>query len=406
MSSLFSKLGGSPKAPKSPPNGTDDQQTLDGAKDSETEVLDESEGSIIMSLISQLRIGMDLSKVTFPTFVLEPRSMLERITDFMSHPDLIFGAENEQEAETRFLKVLRYYMSGWHNKPRGVKKPYNPVLGEFFRCRFEYKDGSSGFYVAEQVSHHPPISAYYYISPANKVMIAGEFRPKSKFLGNSVATIMEGESRVYLMGKEEDGVYRITMPNMYARGILFGKMVLELGETSAITNPATEMSCEVQFKTKGMFSGTYNAIAGKVKKGSSDVGELSGTWNESMSYKSKATHESEILFDVSTDGKNMPKKLVSPESEQEPNESRRLWSKLTNAIRNKNMDAATESKAEVEDAQREDAKKREESGQKHVPRFFELRDGLWHATIELPQGTEEQITAVQTWIWPEGSARP
>lgn len=37
------------------------------------------------------RVGMDLSKVTFPTFVLEPRSMLERITDFMSHPDLIFG---------------------------------------------------------------------------------------------------------------------------------------------------------------------------------------------------------------------------------------------------------------------------------------------------------------------------
>lgn len=36
-------------------------------------------------------IGMDLQRVAFPTFVLEPRSMLERITDFMSHPDLIFG---------------------------------------------------------------------------------------------------------------------------------------------------------------------------------------------------------------------------------------------------------------------------------------------------------------------------
>ncbi len=34
---------------------------------------------------------MDLSKVTFPTFVLEPHSMLERITVFMSHPALIFG---------------------------------------------------------------------------------------------------------------------------------------------------------------------------------------------------------------------------------------------------------------------------------------------------------------------------
>ena len=77
---------------------------------------DEDEGSIIASMISQLRsvqcgiapdmntrltildlcgkhsrVGMDLSKVTFPTFVLEPRSMLERITDFMSHPELIFG---------------------------------------------------------------------------------------------------------------------------------------------------------------------------------------------------------------------------------------------------------------------------------------------------------------------------
>ena len=33
----------------------------------------------------------DLHKVTFPTFVLEPRSMLEHITDFMSNPNFLFG---------------------------------------------------------------------------------------------------------------------------------------------------------------------------------------------------------------------------------------------------------------------------------------------------------------------------
>lgn len=27
---------------------------------------------------------------------------------------------------------------------------YNPVLGEFFRCRYDYSDGSRGFYIAEQ----------------------------------------------------------------------------------------------------------------------------------------------------------------------------------------------------------------------------------------------------------------
>ena len=55
------------------------------------------------------------------------------------------------------------------------------------------------------MSHHPPISAFYYTSPANKVTIIGELRPKSRFLGNSVSTIMEGENRVVLNGRPEDG---------------------------------------------------------------------------------------------------------------------------------------------------------------------------------------------------------
>ena len=79
------------------------------------------------------------------------------------------------------------------------------MLGEFFRCRYDYPNGTQGFYIAEQVSHHPPISAYFYLSPANKVRIIGELRPNGKFLGNSVSTTMEGENRVFLMGRPEDG---------------------------------------------------------------------------------------------------------------------------------------------------------------------------------------------------------
>jgi len=55
------------------------------------------------------------------------------------------------------------------------------------------------------VSHHPPVSAFFYISPANRVSIIGELRPKSRFLGNSVSTIMEGENRVRLLGAASDG---------------------------------------------------------------------------------------------------------------------------------------------------------------------------------------------------------
>src|ERR1700683_1822255 len=57
--------------------------------------------------------------------------------------------------------------------------------------------------------------------------------------------------------------------------------------------------------------------------------------------------------------------------------SSRLWSKLTYAIDLKDMEAATEAKSAVEDAQREMRRKMEESGQKHAPRFFQLHDGRW-----------------------------
>ncbi|CAE7191225.1 unnamed protein product [Rhizoctonia solani] len=268
MGLLSGLQGGASNVRKRVAGGGDQDRAPEGSYPDDTSILDENEGSIVMSIISQLRwdlsvssrrvkltcwicrIGMDLQRVAFPTFVLEPRSMLERITDFMSHPDLIFGAENDPQPEERFIRVLRYYLSGWHIKPKGVKKPYNPVLGEFFRCRYDYPNGSQAFYIAEQVSHHPPVSAYFYISPANKVRIVGELRPKSKFLGNSVMTVMEGENRVLLMGKPEDGEYVISMPNMYARGILFGRMVLELGDVCAVKCEKTGMTCDVDFKTK------------------------------------------------------------------------------------------------------------------------------------------------------------
>lgn len=342
----------------------------EGAADEDIEELDENNGSILLSLISQLRIGMDLHKVALPTFVLEPRSMLERVTDFLSHPDIIFGAGSEADAEKRFLAVLTYYMSGWHIKPRGVKKPYNPVLGEFFRCQYEYPNGTRGYYIAEQVSHHPPISAYYYVSEANNLVIYGDLRPKSKFLGNSAATLMGGSSNVVFLDRLSDGPYQIGMPNMYARGILFGKMVLELGDTSRVENKANDMFCDVEFKTKGYFTGTYNAVAARVTHGKKQIGELNGKWSDTLHYTDSNTGATTVIFDAKM--ANYVQKQVPPISEQEPNESQRLWQTVTEGIKTKNMDLATDAKVKVEESQRQKTRERESRGEQWSPRFFVL----------------------------------
>ncbi|WFD33355.1 hypothetical protein MCUN1_000168 [Malassezia cuniculi] len=350
--------------------GSKEDAPPEGVPPEDVEELDEESGNILLSLISQLRIGMDLHKVTLPTFVLEPRSMLERITDFLSHPDIIFGAGREPDAQKRFLAVLTYYMSGWHIKPRGVKKPYNPVLGEFFRCSYDYPNGTRGFYIAEQVSHHPPISAYYYVSEANNLIIYGDIRPKSKFLGNSAATLMDGTSHVVFLDRLADGAYQISMPNMYARGILFGKMVMELGDTSRVENKNTNLSCDVEFKVKGYFTGSYNAISARVQRGNKTIGELSGRWSDVLEYKDSSTGKSSVMFDAKN--AKFAQKKVAPISEQEPNESQRLWQTVTEGIKTKNMDLATEAKTKIEDAQRQSTREREERGQTWSPKYFAL----------------------------------
>ncbi|CAG8569795.1 9838_t:CDS:2, partial [Ambispora gerdemannii] len=59
-----------------------------------------------------------------------------------------------------------------------------------------------------------------------------------------------------------------------------------------------------------------------------------------------------------------------PEEEQEENESRRLWSKVTSALIARNLDLATEEKTLIEDSQRNEAKSREAEGIDWRPRYF------------------------------------
>jgi hypothetical protein len=65
------------------------EEADESAGDEDREVLPEENKSILLGMIKQLKNGMDLSRVTLPTFVLEPRSFLERLTDFMLHPQPI-----------------------------------------------------------------------------------------------------------------------------------------------------------------------------------------------------------------------------------------------------------------------------------------------------------------------------
>lgn len=71
---------------------------------------------------------------------------------------------------------------------------------------------------------------------------------------------------------------------MYARGILFGKMKYELGDHSFVRCPENGLLADIEFKTKGYFGGTYNAIGGVIKneRTGETLYELSGMWSGEM----------------------------------------------------------------------------------------------------------------------------
>ena len=74
---------------------------------------------------------------------------------------------------------------------------------------------------------------------------------------------------------------------MYARGILFGKMKYELGDHSYVRCPENNLVADIEFRTRGYFSGYYNAIGGFIKDESTNrnLYELSGFWNGEMFIK-------------------------------------------------------------------------------------------------------------------------
>lgn len=53
------------------------------------EELAEENKSLIWCLVKQVRPGMDLSKVVLPTFILEPRSFLDKLSDYYYHADVL-----------------------------------------------------------------------------------------------------------------------------------------------------------------------------------------------------------------------------------------------------------------------------------------------------------------------------
>ncbi|XP_065415372.1 oxysterol-binding protein-related protein 8 isoform X10 [Chrysemys picta bellii] len=348
----------------------------------QTETVSEENKSLIWMLLKQVRPGMDLSKVVLPTFILEPRSFLDKLSDYYYHADFLSEAALEENAYNRMKKVVKWYLSGFYKKPKGLKKPYNPILGETFRCMWIHpRTNSKTFYIAEQVSHHPPVSAFYVSNRKDGFCLSGSILAKSKFYGNSLSAILDGDGRLMFLNRGED--YVMTMPYAHCKGILYGTMTLELGGTVNIACEKTGYSATIEFKLKPFLGNndSVNQISGKIKLGKEVLATLEGHWDSEIIISDKKTDVSETFWNPTSEirQRRLTRYTVKFD-EQDDFESEKLWQQVTRAITNKDQTEATNEKCVLEDAQRKAAKERKLKGEDWTCKLFEQDSitGEWH----------------------------
>ncbi|XP_076861792.1 oxysterol-binding protein-related protein 5 isoform X2 [Brachyhypopomus gauderio] len=340
----------------------DEEEMGEAGEASQVETVSDENKGLIWTLLKQLRPGMDLSKVVLPTFILEPRSFLDKLSDYYYHANLLSQAVREESPYCRIKQVLRWYLSGFYKKPKGLKKPYNPILGERFRCCWLHpQTDSCTFYIAEQVSHHPPVSAFYISNKKDGFCISGSILAKSKFYGNSLSAILDGKARLLFLTRDEE--YVITMPYAHCKGILYGTMTLELGGKITIECEKTKYCAELEFKLKPFLGSSCNVnqVSGKIRVGEDVLATVDGHWDGEVLLHEKKTGHQVVLWNPSAEVRRQRlKRQVVQLTQQGPFESERLWTNVTSAIMAKDQNKATQEKFVLEEQQRQEARERGE----------------------------------------------
>eukprot|EP01135_Chromosphaera_perkinsii_P000382 Nk52_evm29s78 gene=Nk52_evmTU29s78 len=208
-----------------------------------------------VSIVSFLKnaFSQDLSKLSFPTDVLEPISMLQRVCEELDYAEILDKAAAESCPCKRFAYIYGFTIAPYCTFFRG-RKPFTPLLGETFELDLMKERGFRA--VAEQVSVNPSIIALHCESSSwsfdfnleEQISFMGTYitvNPK----GNLVIKIYE-TGDVYVCNRPNGGIYNILFGTMY--GDIYGDVKLE--------NVATGEYLKIPYRSYSDIGDSYKEV--------------------------------------------------------------------------------------------------------------------------------------------------
>ncbi|CAG5890434.1 unnamed protein product [Menidia menidia] len=339
--------------------------------------------SISLWNILRNNIGKDLSKVAMPVQLNEPINTLQRLCEELEYSDLLDTANQTEDPYQRMVYVATFaitaYASTYH---RAGSKPFNPVLGETFECDRPDK----GFrFIAEQVSHHPPVSACQ--SDSRNFSFWQDVRWKNKFWGKSMEIVPIGTTHVTLPAFGDH--YEWNKVTSCIHNILSGQRWIEHYGEMAIKNINSDVcQCKITFIKARSWSSSVNEIEGVITDSNGKVvHSIFGKWHESVFQGDPPSATciwransmpvdqeqyygfTQFAIELNELDSNLKSLLPATDTRFRPDQ--RL-------LEEGNVDGAEEQKQRIEQLQRERRKVLQENNMSHQPRFFKKsKDDTW-----------------------------
>ncbi|KAK4122742.1 Oxysterol-binding protein [Parathielavia appendiculata] len=370
-----------------------------------------------MSAISKLRdffkflgsVKGDLSNITAPPYFLAPHSVTEIGTCWVERPSLFAAPALEPDAELRALLVLKWILASLKRQlyidgglGQGIKKPLNAFLGEIFRA--EWSDGkATANLVAEQVSHHPPITAVYMWDDEHGIRGEGYARVEMTFSG-SVDIRQTGHAMLHIDRYDED--HLIFLPSCKVSGFMSGALFPELSGTYHIVSSSGFVSEIVFSGTSLLGTGQRNAVKATLYRrndpSKAPLYVIAGCWSDRLTIFKGSTTKGEVVevWDPARPENGASEARVEPLESQDCWESRKAWQGVIAALRRGDFGDTVTEKSKVEKAQRLMRAAEKEEGTTWQPLLFAPLSGPYEVFERLGSAVGWRLQADKTkGVW-------
>jgi len=114
---------------------------------------------------------LNIVNFSLPCEIFEPRSDVDRIAELVRTLSIPLMKAWKTNDKLERMKLITANLAGSGYILLRKKKAMNPYLGE--TCQAKLDDGTD--ISVEQISHHPPITAFYFVGPEKAYTLSGTF---------------------------------------------------------------------------------------------------------------------------------------------------------------------------------------------------------------------------------------